>query len=70
VGIVWIGVFGVWICRGGWLAGVRVDDTELNDGRRVNGTTVGWGRGERTVVGRKRKAYPQRHTCGPALAPV
>jgi hypothetical protein len=40
VGIVWIGVFSVWVGRGGWLAGVRVDDTELDNGRRVNGTTV------------------------------
>lgn len=45
MGIVWIGVFCVWIYGGGWLAGVWVDDTELNDGRRVNGATVGWGRG-------------------------
>ena len=44
MGIVWIGVVGVLVCRGGWLAGVGVDDAELNDGRRVNGTTVGWGR--------------------------
>lgn len=42
VGIVWIGVFRVWICRGGRLSGVWVDDTELNDGGRVNGTTVSW----------------------------
>lgn len=40
MGIVWIGVFSVWVGRGGWLAGVRVDDTELDNGRRVNGTTV------------------------------
>lgn len=42
VGIVWISVFGVWIRRDGRLAGVRVDDTQLNDGRRVNGATVNW----------------------------
>ena len=42
--IIWIGVLSVWVGRNGGLASDRVDDTELDYGRRVNGTTVSWRR--------------------------
>ena len=45
VGVVWIGVFGVWICGGGRLASVWVDDTKLDDWGRVDGAAVGCGGG-------------------------
>lgn len=43
--IVWICVFGVWVGRSGGLASVWVDDTQLDNGWRVNGATVSWRRG-------------------------
>lgn len=39
--IVWVGIVWVWICWGGRLVGVWVDDTKLDDGWRVDGTAVG-----------------------------
>lgn len=71
MGIVWIGIFSVRVCRGGRLPGVWVDDTELNYGWRVNGTTVGWQRGVRGMDLRNQgEAYRRRRTCGPAWAPA